>query len=260
MDSNIRCALTALAALCVSSSAFAITNVTPTDLSGLTSDSVSALVQTVGIVGDFRSYMPATPLGMLLGFDVGIDMTYLSLPSTFASALALASGQSTSQLPSGFVLPKINVHKGLPYGLDVGASFITTSDAGQTVYSSYGGDIKWAFLNKPLIPVVAFRASFTSDTIYFLNAHTYTFDVVASKDLFILDPYVGAGLQMWSGSISVPSTIPQLPSGVSTDASGTNAHMYAGAMFKLVIFRFVAQVDYSTAGFTTFGGKFSVGF
>jgi hypothetical protein len=249
-----------MAILGVTSSAFAVTNFTPTDLSSFSSGTVTTLVQTVGIAADHHAYMPATALGLLLGLDVGVDATYLPFPTDFTNAIALATGQSASAIGSGAVLPKVNVHKGLPFGIDVGGSFMSIPQGNQTVFSSYAGEIKWAFVNRAVLPSVAARFSAAYNNLYFLTTHTYTFDVLASKNLFLIDPYVGAGLQFWSGDIAVPSGIPSLPSGISTHASGMNPHVYGGLMLKLAILHLVAEADYSTAGLTTFGGKASIGF
>lgn len=253
-----------LAVLCTfslgSSSALAITPITPSDLSGLSADAVSSLIKTVGVASQHRAYAPATALGVVLGIDVGLDVTYLSLPSEFASALALASGQSTSQLPSGLVMPKLNIHKGLPLGIDVGGTFMSLSSGGTKVFSSYGGDIKYSIINNAAMPAVAVRAAYSSNTVYFLDTTALTFDVLVSKNLVLIDPYLGAGLERWSGDINVPSTIPQLPAGVSTEASGTAFRVYGGLQLKLAIIKIVGEAAYSTAGLTTIGGKFSIGF
>jgi hypothetical protein len=254
---------TALAALCAlslgSSSAFALTSISPTDLSTLSADSINTIIKTVGVAADHRAYAPATALGLVVGIDVGLDVTYFSLPSEFASALATASGQTTSQLPAGLVLPKLNIHKGLPWGIDVGGTFMSLSSGGTKIFSSYGGEVKWAFINSAALPAVAIRGSYSSNTVYFMDTSGLTFDVTASKNLVLIDPYVGLGLQRWSGNINVPAGIP-VPSGIALDASGTAFHMYGGLQLKLAILKIVGEARYSTAGLTTFGGKFSIGF
>ena len=244
-----------------SSQAFAISTISPTDLSGLAFSDISTMIQTVGVAADYHDYMPATALGLLLGFDIGIDGTYLAFPSSVQQRDR--AGLRSVDFADHFgllLLPKLNLHKGLPFGIDVGASLSTYSSGGQKVFSSYGGEIKYAFINNMALPTVAVRGSYTSNTLYFLSTSTYTFDVVASKNLILLDPYVGAGLQFWSGSLTVPTGIPQLPASVSANASGSNPHVYGGAMLKLAVLRLDGQLDYSTAGFTTFGGKDSIGF
>jgi hypothetical protein len=255
---STRLSLLAFGVLALSTSANAITAINATNLSGLAASDVSTLIQTIGIVADHHAYMPAGALGMMIGVDVGLDVTYIPMPSAFATVLATASSQSTSQLPSGLLLPKVNVHKGLPLGIDLGGSFMTASNAGQTVYTSWGLEGKWTFINNIALPAVAVRASYSSNTVYFINASSFTVDATASKSLVLFEPYIGAGMQFWSGSLSVPTGIPQLT--VSSSASGSNPHFYGGIMFKLLFAKLVAQADYSTAGFTTFGGKVSLGF
>jgi hypothetical protein len=237
----------------------AFTPVTANNLSGLSSSSVNDLLQVVGVGADHHAYMPATALGMTLGIDIGVDVTYLSFPSAFTSALSTASGQSTASLPSGVPMPKINIHKGLPFGIDVGASFVTLSSGGSKVFSSYAGEAKYAIINSAALPTVAVRASYSSNEVYFIDAKTFTFDAVVSKNLMLIDPYVGLGIQHWSGSIEVPAGVPT-PSGVDLSGSGTPFHMYAGTMLKLGFLKLVGEIDYSTIGLTTYGGKLSFGF
>jgi hypothetical protein len=257
--------LATLAAFCsfaclASPSALAITAVTPTDLQGLGNDAVSDLIETVGIAADHRAYAPATALGLLLGIDVGVDATYFSLPTDFANALASASGQTTSTLPSGLLLPKLNIHKGLPFGIDIGATFMTLSSGGNKLFSSYAGEIKYAFINSAALPAVAVRASYSVNSVYFLDANTFTLDALVSKNLILIDPYLGAGIQRWSGKINIPAGIPTLQSGISNEASGTAFHVYGGVQLKLAILKLVGEAAYSTAGMTTFGTKVSIGF
>lgn len=237
----------------------ALTSYSPSDLSAFGDASVKSVVQTVGIGSDHHAYMPATAIGITLGVDVGLDLTYIAFPTEFQQALATATGQAASQIGSGAPLPKLNIHKGLPFGIDLGFSFMSLSNGGSNLYKSYGGDIKWAFLRGMTVPAVALRLSGSYNNLFFIRTHTYAVDLMVSKDLVLIDPYAGAGLQFWSGELSVPAGVPT-PAGVSLSQSGTNPRVFAGAMLKLAILRLAAQIDYSTAGLTTYGGKVSFGF
>jgi hypothetical protein len=245
-----------------SSGARAAQNFNLSTLSGFSNSSVESLVKTVGIASDHHAYMPASPLGILLGFDLGIDVTYVSFPDEFRQALATASQKSTADLPGGAGLPKLSFHKGLPMGIDVGFSFMKlpdTSNSGHDLYNSYGGDIKWAFIQGAALPAVAARFSASWNNLYFIKTKTFSFDALVSKDLFIIDPYAGAGLQFWSGELSVPGGV-QVPGGISTSASSASPRVFAGALLKLTFLKVAAEADYSTSGVTSLGGKVSLGF
>lgn len=235
-------------------------SITPTSFAGLAQSDINTLIQTVGIAGDHHAYMPASALGMAIGIDLGVDVTYLAFPAAFSNAIATASGQSASQLPSGLPIPKLNVHKGLPFGFGIGGSFTTFSTNGQTVVTSIAGELQWTFLGGTALPAIAVRGSYSSNSLYFLNANTLTADAIVSKDLVVIEPYVGGGMQYWSGSLSVPSGVTLPPTGISTNANGVNMNLLGGLMLKLAFFKIDAEADYSTAGITTFGGKVSFGF
>ena len=231
------------------------------DLSSLTSittDHVNSLLQTIAVGGAHHAYMPATALGVLIGVDAGVDVTSFSLPSGFTDALVVATGKTTAELPTSLFIPKLNIHKGLPGGIDLGISWVGISDSGKTVLSAYGGDLKWSVINNLALPSVAVRLGYTSTVFSFLSTKTLAADVSVSKNLILLDPFLGAGVQRWSGALDTSAGTGTL--GVSSDGSGYTSYMYGGAMLKLGFLKLVAQADYNTAGITSYGGKFSFGF
>ena len=107
---------------------------------------------------------------------------------------------------------------------------------------------------------MAIRESVSYNHLYFVDTHCYTTDLVASKNLIIIDPYIGIGMQNWSGDLSGTVTTTPLPVTVSGHASGTDFHAFAGVPIKLLILRITAEVERSFAGFTNYGAKLSIGF
>ncbi len=227
---------------------------TPGNLSSFATSQVNSLIQTIAISGDHHAYQPATSLG-LVGFDIGVDGTVLTLPSDFTSALTVATGAA---VPSLLILPKLNLHKGLPFGIDLGFSYTAAGTATTTALQSYGADIKYAILDGGLVaPTLALRVSGSLTTLSFLQTRAYSFDAVFGKNFVFIDPYVGAGISMWSGSLNVPVT-----SGLAVAAShsGTTPRVFAGAQLKLGVLHITGQMDYSTVGLTTWGFKAGLGF
>jgi hypothetical protein len=257
---NARNSTLVLIAALSSAHAWALSNFTPGDLSGITADTVNTLVQTVALSADHRAYMPATALGSTIGIDLGIDVTAVSIPSQFTNAIELATQASADQIPSVIPLIRLSAHKGLPFGLDVGFAFSEipdTSNPGTNIFTEYAGDLKWTFIKGLALPSLAVRGSATYGQIYFMSTHVYDLDLVASKNLYVIDPYIGLGMQFWNGMIAVPNGI-TLP--FSNTASGTAFHFYAGVPIKLVFLRITPEIDYTTAGFYSYGAKFSLGF
>jgi hypothetical protein len=240
--------------------AWAFTNYSPATYAQATNDSVSSLINLVGIGADHHAYLGAAPLG-LVGFDVGIDATYISLPSSFVSAISLVTNTPASSVPAGIPVPKLNLHKGLPGNVDLGFSFSTFPDsAGNRLFVAYGADVKWAFLRPLVYPTVAARASWSYNGLFFMRTHTYSLDLVASKTYFyLLEPYGGVGMQIWSGEVSLPAGVPAPPTGVQLNQSGVTPRFFGGLVFRVPGIRITAEADYSTASVFTLGGKLSFG-
>ncbi len=242
-------------------SAHAISSYSVTDLSNISQSMVRDLIGTAAVGTTHRAYMAASPMGWAIGIDFGIEATAVQLPSSFRSAVATASQKSDSDIPSLIPVPKLNLHKGLPFGLDAGLSYISYQDKIKLI----GGDLKWAFtdLFKSAPFAAALRLNYTSETLWYLKSHNFQTDFLVSKDLLFIEPYIGTGLQMWSGHIDVPTGLPAnmgLPSTVSGSDSATNVHFFAGAPLKLGLFWFTPEVDYSTFKVFSFGSKFSFNF
>jgi len=229
---------------------------TLSDLSGFAQDTVDAMVQTLVVGGSHRAYRPATNLG-LIGFDAGVDMTLIGFPSAFTDALSLG-GTSSAAMPASFPVPRLNIHKGLPGGFDIGGSYISVGGT-----SIIGFDAQWRFINNVALPAVAVRAGYTSFSSdeFFVKSSGFKLDVVASKNLFLIDPYIGAGIEYGSGELNVATTIADtLPASVSVSSSVFAPHVFVGLPLKLLIFQFVGEFDYSLTGSTTYGAKASIAF
>ena len=232
------------------SQAYALPSYAPTDVSGLTDANVRSLIDTVAIGFDHHAYSPAMPMGIMLGVDVGVDFSVLTLPSEFTNAMK-ASGASSS-LPSVLALPRLNVHKGLPAAIDIGFSYF-----GYQSNSLIGADVKWAFIRGSMIsPSVALRVSGNLNRLFFMTTRTYDVDLVISKRVvLIFNPYVGGGLQFINGNINVPPGLT-----VSSQESTTTTHVYVGLPIRLGFIKLSPEYDYSAKGISTYGGKFSLSF
>lgn len=230
----------------------------PSSITGLNSqDMVDSLLKTVALGADHRDYMSASNLGITLGFDLGVDVRVIKVPSTFGDALNIVTGQS---IPAYIPVPRLVFHKGFPFGVDLGFSYfgITTPDVS---IKMYGGEVQWAFLKGNLaMPSMAIRATANYSALGFIHTHTYKADIVASKSLLLLEPYFGAGFQSWSGDLNFPVHLGPLPATISGHSSGTNTHYFGGLILKLLIARIAFEGDYSTARVMSYGMKLSLGF
>lgn len=241
--------------LSVSAPAFALDSFIPSAVSAL-GTGAKDLLKTTAIGSDHRAYMPASALG-IVGFDIGVDVTAIKVSNEFEAAMSAITGSPVSL--AVIPVPRLSVHKGLPFGVDLGFSYFKLQDKA----SLWGGEAKWAFLNGGLVlPSIAARVSYSSSKLWFLETSTFKFDVVASKNFMVFEPYGGLGIQSWSGDLKLDAIQAAVASaaGVSTHASGTSPHIYGGLAMKLLLLRITGEVDYNTSGVTTYGLKASLGF
>lgn len=242
-------ALSAALALVTSSSAFAVSD--PTDFSGLTDGMTESFVRTIAIGADHRAIMSASPLGAVIGLDVGVEVVAVKLPSDFKQHLqTVGAGSAPSLIP----IPRLNLHKGLPYGINLGVSWISYDGN-----SAIGGDVQWTFLKSIATPALAIRAGYTSSKIFFMDTSSWKFDLLVSKKLPIIDPYLGVGIQFLSGEL-VESGAAQIPNGVKKSHSQSAAHVFAGLPIKLGLFKMSPEIDYSFVGIANYAFKFSLAF
>src|SRR4029077_4052205 len=122
-----------------------------------------------------------------------VDVTAISVPASFTNALAQMG--NTTSIPSVIPLPKLNIRKGVPAGIDLGFSFIKVS-----VYEIYGADVQWAFFRGNVaLPTLAVRASANKADLDMVHTRTYDFDVIVSKSVTVAaEPYFGIGMQNYN--------------------------------------------------------------
>src|SRR2546422_9742914 len=184
-------ALAALALLGVLMSAAATVRAAGNDiqLSGtLTREDFRSLTRQLGFAASYFPLAPAAPLG-ILGLDAGVEATSVKIAknSSFWQR-AFRDGNP----PSYLAIPRLHVQKGLPFDLDIGASYTSVPS---TNISIIGGEIKWAILEGgAAMPAVALRISGTK-LFGGSKGHmeTYSADLSISKGVLFLGPYAGAG-------------------------------------------------------------------
>lgn len=233
-----------------SKSAWALPEFDATSFAGVNDAMIQSVIKTVAIGADFRAFRPAAALGAVIGLDVGIDGVLVKTPAEFRSAMQQTGGGD----PGDYVgVPRLNIHKGLPGGVDLGFSYF-----GYSGYSLLGFDIQYAPLRGGAAkPALAIRASYNKNDLFWVKTTTWKFDLLVSKSFVIFEPYLGFGLQAFSGDVELSSG-QSLDPGVSGSFSGEPAHFFVGTPLKLGIFHITAEFDRSFAGVTTYGAKVSL--
>ncbi|MCK5716201.1 MAG: hypothetical protein KAH77_01840, partial [Thiomargarita sp.] len=90
-------------------------------------------------------------------------------------------------------VPRIHVQKGLPFGVDIGAMYVSVPDSNIQLW---GVEVKYALLEGSTItPAISIRGSYSSlDGVDELNLDTLSFDLLISKGFLILTPYAGISM------------------------------------------------------------------
>ena len=197
------------------------------------------LSEDLGSALSFKSMIPSEALGVT-GFDVGITLT----GSKLRHSDLLERASSGADIPSVLPIPTIRIHKGLPFGIDIGASYgaVPGSDIGVL-----GGELRWAFIEgSAAIPAVAVRGTVTRLTgVDQLSLRTSSLDLSISKGILNLTPYGGVG-RVWTSS--TPEGVP----GLAKESFSQNK-VFAGVNVFLG-FNLAFEVD-RTGDVTSYGMK-----
>lgn len=155
------------------------------NIGSLGQESFLKLSKDLGAITSYKGVTPATPLGVV-GFDIGVELTATNLESS--TIFRQAGGSSSSSV----LVPKLHIHKGLPFGFDIGAFISKVSDAN---ISLIGAEARWALIDDGIAtPAVGLRIAGTKETgVGQVDLSTLSADVVLSKKLTFVTPFIGAG-------------------------------------------------------------------
>lgn len=244
---------------------WALTNFVPSNVSSFNAGSVEILVKTSALGTAHHAYQPPSPLGIVIGVDVGVEVTALQVPSDFAAILATAAGVPTSQIPNLVAIPRLNLHKGLPKGFDVGVSWMGGGWIGYAdQLNVLGFDLKWTLPTRSFKsgkPTIAVRADFSTTRLWFIESIDFELETLASWNLPLLEPYLGFGVHFWSGNlVNLPTGASGLLAGVPSSASGASPSVLLGTPLRLGLLHLTTELSYVIGGPLTWGGKVSFSF
>lgn len=191
----------------------------------LTQAEFGRLAKDFTAAASYKSVSPAEPLG-ITGFDVGVEVT--STKMEHGEIWKKAGGDSST-----VYLPKVHVHKGLPFGIDVGASLSMVS--GSDIKLG-GAEIKYALIEgNTAVPAVAVRAAVTKlFGVDELDLDTRSLELTVSKGFLNFTPYAGVG-KVW-GTLT-----PDFAS-LSKESPSVNK-VYAGLNMNLGLANLAAELD-----------------
>jgi hypothetical protein len=218
---------------------------------------LTTIVETLALGADYKAVHYATPEGLIGGFDVGLEITAIELDQDFQDAMAQV-GNSTDLVPSYLPLPRLSVIKGLPFGIDVGVSYLNITAEGFKI-KNQGFSVKWAFIDIPgPFPTVAVRGSYNEgEYLDRITTKTVGFELLASMNLLVLEPYAGIGYQKGRGKVDLTGIPGADRLDLVTEPRVSQTKYTVGAALKLALIHFYVQADYGSK-IKTYSAKLSV--
>lgn len=213
------------------------------NVSLLTQQEFRGLSEDLTGVFSYKPVTPAAPLGTL-GFDIGIALTGTSLAHPRAYQKATGTADDT------VYLSKIHVHKGLPFGFDVGAAYSELNGAG---VSFVGAEARYALVRGGVMtPAVALRLSYSAlrGTDH-LDLATRGVDLSVSKGFAMVSPYAGIGT-VWTTSK------PRHALHLHSERFTLNKY-FVGATFNLLLMNLSLEAD-RTGETSSYSAKFGLRF
>lgn len=197
-----------------------------TSLQTLTQGEFRLLSEDLGAALSYKPVVPSEAMG-ITGFDLGVALTGTKLKNPVLLSKAANGATVRTTMP----LATLRAYKGLPFNLDVGASYTVVPGTGIRVY---GGEFRWAILpGSVALPAVALRASGSKLTgVDQLSFSTYGADVSVSKGFAIFTPYGGVG-QVWVRSTPDSATTLQAETfGQTKFFAGVNINVGVNLCFE----------------------------
>lgn len=197
------------------------------------------LSEDLGSALSYKAVTSAATLG-IVGFDVGVEVTATKLQNPQAWDRA-----SSGNGPSTLYVAKTHIHKGLPFGIDVGGFYSTVPN---TDISFWGGELRYAIVKGgPTTPALGVRGTFTRlSGVKQLDLDTKGAELTLSKGFAMITPYVGAG-RVWTNS--TPVGVPGL-----AEEKFSQGKYFAGANINLGVLNIAVEGD-KTGDATSYGLK-----
>jgi hypothetical protein len=202
------------------------------NLTAVNQGDLNNLARELGLTSASIPLTPAEPLGLALGLDVGLGFSVADIhdKSTYWRS-AIEGGNPQPVL----ILPQIIVRKGIPFGIDLGASYTPTVIG--TNLSLVGAEAKWSFIKGSMLtPALALRVDYhhafgASD----FSLQTVSTDISISKGFGPLKPYTGIGMDFIFFN---PDAGNNLKETEPREFKG-----YAGVRIKLSLIQIVPEID-----------------
>lgn len=154
---------------------------------GISQDAFKSFTREAGSALSYKNVAPANPLG-ITGFDIAAEVMAVDVRKNTEYWQAATGGK----VPSLYLIPKLRVRKGLPFGIDVGAMYSRVPDSNIQLF---GAEVSKAILDgTAATPALGVRATYTKLTnVDDFDLQTVGLDATISKGFVIVTPYIGGG-------------------------------------------------------------------
>ncbi|WP_291315101.1 hypothetical protein [Desulfuromonas sp.] len=218
--------------------------------SDLANSVLGDLVKEAGLAAAYRGIAPAEP-GGITGFDVAAEVSFINIDNDlWDEVIRLGNGSA----PGYLAVPRIHARKGLPFNIDVGASYAQVLDSNVELA---GAELQVALLEGTVAtPALSLRGSYSTLLgVDDLSLDTYAADAVISKGVLMLTPYAGIGVVHIAGKYDGDDPLLR---GVLGDHDYNEVRVFGGVQVALTLLRFTFDVEYSQLPVYT--AKISLGF
>jgi hypothetical protein len=214
----------------------------------MSNSTFATVVREAGMFTAYRAVAPAEPQG-IIGFDIGIETSVVKLDTSAWDQAFQAGG---TDAPDYIAVPRLHVRKGLPFNLDVGASYTYVPESDIRVI---GGELQWAILEGSTVtPALAVRGHYsTLQGVDDLDLTSYGADAVISKGITIFTPYLGAGVVQIDGEYTGDNPVLQP---LLQDKSFTEPRVFGGVEVDMTLIHLTLDAEYSR--FPIYTAKLSV--
>lgn len=209
------------------------------------------------VVGDLSSNFHhtsvsgANTLGSIFGFEVGLLGGVSSSPEIDRVVKDSGATDGASRIYNAALLGVLTI----PFGLTGEVGFVPQIGSNDFKFQSYSGALKWTATETVLsfLPLsLAVKGHMQQSTIEFrqpvtggqsngrIQTDVMGLTLLASKNLMIIEPYVGVGFLRGNGDLSVAgsSTVFNFTTSSSANETRTSGQFLLGAELKLLVIKF----------------------
>ena len=203
----------------------------------LTQAQWNQFTKQVGAILTFKSLASAETLGKM-NFNISIDDSYTPVDQhNLAWINTFTHPDENCPLGDAITYPTIRAKMGVSDNMDIGAYWTTALDAN---YGMVGGEFKYKFSQESeKLPAAAVRVHVSILTgVPDYNLNVYGVDLIASKKIVMLTPYIGFRESLAIGT--------ETTSKVNLDKESVLiTHVYAGVSYPIWMLNLVAEYNIS---------------